>query len=1193
MDQTENRKLNAHLSPLAVIAFSIGSVIGWGSLVVTSSSYLGEAGIVGSILGMIVGMAVMLVVARNYSYLMQIYPESGGAYAYSREIFGHDYGFLTAWFLALTYLSILWANATSLPLFARFFIGPVFQFGQLYTIFGYDIYVGEILLTMAGILLTAWFCSKSKKAVSAVMTALTIVLTAAIVIAFAAAMFGFKGPVTHSFVPESRALSQIINIAVISPWAFIGFESVSHSSEEFEFPRTKIFRILVISVIVTTLLYLFVTLLSITAYPERYSSWLEYIRDRGNLSGIEAIPAFYPAEHYLGSAGVGILMAALLSLVITSLIGQTTAASRLFYALGRDRLLSQRFSRLNSKDIPVNAIILIAAVSMIIPFVGRTAIGWIVDVTCIGATIIYGIVSAAAYKKAKEREDRVERITGLIGIVVMILYGLYTLVPNLVATGNIERETYLIFIVWTILGFIFFRLLLKNDKEKKFGGSIIVWVSLLSLVLFISLIWMRQSMIASNTTMMSNVEAYYEQMEDEGRAADEAYIQEQLNLKEDADTRTILMAIAMFGFALIIMFSNHSFMNKRAKESEMLANIDSMTGVKNKHAFLIRSRSIDGEIAGEGGTDDFAVAVCDVNGLKHINDTLGHKAGDEYICAASKMICEIFQHSPVYRVGGDEFVIVLTGHDYDIRSELMQMLHNRSVDNISLGRVVVSGGISEFNRETDPSFHSVFERADELMYKEKMLLKSLGAVTREDGPADTESAAAEDDSSMLRERVGKNLELEGAEGVMDDVREDLTNLFKKEYFWQGVAKYDELYPDIPMDAVMIDINHFHMINERFGRSFGDDVLRHVGISVQNYAKAAGGIACRRSADTFEIYCPHREYYGDIIDAVKSDNEAGRIASVRLRIGVYSNVDKTLRVGQRYDRAKMAADNVKNGHLNNIGYYDDGMYEHAIYMERLLEDFHGALDNGEFEVYMQPKFDIRGKKPVLCGAEALARWNHPEFGVLQPGEFVPMLEDNGRIYELDKDIWDMTAVYVRKWKDEYGFRLPVSVNISRIDMLAPDINSVFHEILSRHGLEETDIVLEITESAYTDDMQNVISVARELHTGDPGFRIEVDDFSAGYTSLGMLSQLPVDAFKMDLSFIRGYFGDDRSMQIVEFIAGMAQKMGVSVVAEGVETEEQLKALKAIGCGFAQGFLFSKPLPMSEFEEYIKSTNCSEP
>ena len=170
-----NKGLKPYLSPLMVTAFSIGSAIGWGSLVVTSSNYLGKAGLAGSVVGLILSMFIMLIIARNYSYLTQIYPESGGAYAFSREIFGHDYGFITAWFLILTYLSILWANATSLPLFARFFIGPVFEVGKIYTIFGYDVYLGELLLTAAGIILIALLCYLSRKAAAYAMTAMVVI----------------------------------------------------------------------------------------------------------------------------------------------------------------------------------------------------------------------------------------------------------------------------------------------------------------------------------------------------------------------------------------------------------------------------------------------------------------------------------------------------------------------------------------------------------------------------------------------------------------------------------------------------------------------------------------------------------------------------------------------------------------------------------------------------------------------------------------------------------------------------------------------------------------------------------------------------------------------------------------------------------------------------------------------------------
>ena len=735
MDQTNNHdNLKPVLTPAGVTAFALGTAIGWGSLVVTSSSYLSQSGIAGSIAGMVLGTAVMLIIARNYTYLMQMYPDCGGAYTYTKKVFGYDFAFLAAWFLTLTYMSVLWANATSIPLFVKYFIGPVLQFGKLYTVFGYDIYVGEILITFAGILLTAVLCGKSNRAAVAVMKVLAAVFTGAIVIVVSVVLARALGggvSFAPAYVPDSGRLNQVIRIAVISPWAFIGFESISHASEEFDFKRTKVTRILLVSVIVIGLLYILVTLLSVTAYPDRYATWLDYIRDRGNLNGIEALPAFYAANHYMGGAGTGLLMAALLSLVITSLIGNTMAVSRLFVALGRDGVLPAKMGELSDRGTPANAVKLIAVMSVFIPFVGRTAIGWIVDVTCIGATLIYGLVSAAALKRARARNDGTERVTGAAGLIIMIFYGIYTLLPALIYTGSIERETFFLFIVWSILGFVYFRYLLSRDRARRFGESIIVWVSLLALVLFISLVWMRQSMIAANESMVSNIESYYEELDREGAEADMDYIREQMELVEKSDNRTIVMAVGMFAFALVIMFSNHSYLNKRAAENEKLANIDSMTGVKSKHAYLQKEKEMNASIE-DGRSEGFAVAVCDVNGLKYINDTLGHQEGDRYICDAAKMICEIFDHSPVYRMGGDEFVLLLEGADYEDRAELMRTLHERSAANIADGRVVVAGGVSDYIAGDDLSFHDVFRRADQHMYDEKMLLKSMGAVTRED-----------------------------------------------------------------------------------------------------------------------------------------------------------------------------------------------------------------------------------------------------------------------------------------------------------------------------------------------------------------------------------------------------------------------------------------------------------------------------
>ena len=500
MDNTRTNQLSKNLSPVNACAFSIGTSIGWGSMVITGNTYLMQAGPLGSVLGIVIGTIVMLIVSRNYAYLMRQYPDAGGSYVFVKNVFGYDHGFLTAWFLMLTYLSILWANATSLPLFARIFMGDMFRFGRLYSVFGYDVYLGETILSIVAMLIIAGLCSLWKNTAATIMTVLVFVFTLCIAVVFIGSFFGKSVPFSPLFVSDSSAIVQIAKITIISPWAFIGFECIAHGAEEMKFGSSSYHNVFRISVIVTAVLYIMVVIMSVTAYPDRYSSWLEYVRDIGNLSGIEALPPFYAAYAHMGNTGVILLMAALFALVITSLIGNITAVSRLIYALGRDDIFPQKYMTVNAVGTPSHAIKFIVFISVLIPFLGRTPIGWIVDVTTIGATLIYGFVSVSAAKLADPVKDRKERAYGYAGLVLMILFALYMFLPNLMSAGTMEKETYFLFVVWSILGFFVFSNVLRKDNSARFGRSVVVWVSLLALILFVSLVWMRQSMMDSSNT---------------------------------------------------------------------------------------------------------------------------------------------------------------------------------------------------------------------------------------------------------------------------------------------------------------------------------------------------------------------------------------------------------------------------------------------------------------------------------------------------------------------------------------------------------------------------------------------------------------------------------------------------------------------------------------------------------------------
>ena len=534
-----------------------------------------------------------------------------------------------------------------------------------------------------------------------------------------------------AFLPDSGALGQILGIACISPWAFVGFENISHLNEEFTFPRRRVFRVLAAAVGTATALYILLLLLSTSVYPERYDSWLAYIRDVGSLEGLENLPAFYAVSRTMGNTGVGILMAVLLCLVFTSLIGNLTALSRLFYALGRDGLFSERLAVLNRRAVPGRAIGFVAVVSCFIPLLGRTAVGWIVDVTTLGATLVYAFVSAAAVKNAALRGDRTERVTGAAGLAIMFFFCLNFLIPYLITDEIISRESYFLFILWSLLGFFFFRRILARDTSGQLGKSLIVWAALLSLMMFFSHAWISQAAVDTAGEAIRNVRDYYAQA-GAGPAGGEELVAEQLALVQRVNTRSILVILCLFLLALGVLIFNFRRMRRKLQENEQeldhirsIASTDSLTGVKSSTAYAARLEELNTEIR-QGEAEPFAIVVCDLNDLKRVNDTRGHDAGDDYIRDASRQICGIFHHSPVYRMGGDEFVVLLTGQDYESREALLAAFNRGAEENLGTGGAVVSAGMSAYLPGLDTDARHVFERADTQMYQRKKELK--GAV---------------------------------------------------------------------------------------------------------------------------------------------------------------------------------------------------------------------------------------------------------------------------------------------------------------------------------------------------------------------------------------------------------------------------------------------------------------------------------
>lgn len=439
---------------------------------------------------------------------------------------------------------------------------------------------------------------------------------------------------------------------------------------------------------------------------------------------------------------------------------------------------------------------------------------------------------------------------------------------------------------------------------------------------------------------------------------------------------------------------------------------------------------------------------------------------------------------------------------------------------------------------------------------------------------------------VILARVGRIIELsEGRQLISAAERDRLTSLYTRSFFFEYANRLAKYHPDLHLDAIVLNIEQFHSINALKGYEFGDSVLGQIGDEVRAYLQETEGIASRFDADRFDIYCQHQDDYHPLLDRIQQRvNAIASNVNIHLRMGVnpwQDGVEPIL----MFDRAR-AACNMARGHYQNpLVVYDDKMRRKELLDQRLLNDLRPAIAERQFKVFFQPKYNVQCEPYRLSSAEALIRWQHPELGMISPGDFIPLFEGNGLISMVDRYVWEEAARQVAAWRDAYGFTLPVSVNLSRADVFDPTLVDVFTKLIEDNGLDYGDLKLELTESAYTDDAAHVLEVIRRLR--ERGFQIEMDDFGSGYSSLNMLSDMPIDVLKMDMKFVRNIESSETDRRLVSLILDIAKYLKVAVVAEGVETQGQLDLLRQGGCDLIQGYYFSPPLPADEFEELIRS------
>ncbi len=438
---------------------------------------------------------------------------------------------------------------------------------------------------------------------------------------------------------------------------------------------------------------------------------------------------------------------------------------------------------------------------------------------------------------------------------------------------------------------------------------------------------------------------------------------------------------------------------------------------------------------------------------------------------------------------------------------------------------------------------------------------------------------------MVKHRVRSLLRLWDNAALISRLEIDqLTGVYNKEFFYQHAEEILGMHPDDSYFIVHADVDDFKMINARRGIAAGDALLKYLSTHFQKNA-GKDGICGRITADKFVllIKAPPHHIAARMEQLYSAEFSDAPFRNFQIKCGVYPVKDCSISAADMCDRARLAASTIKHQYMVHYAVYDDSMMAHALREHQLADCMEDALEKKQFAVYLQPKHNTETR--AVAGAEALVRWNHPELGFISPGEFIPLFERNGFITKLDEYMLRAVCQTLADWISCGIAPIPISVNVSRADLALDDLPEQIVSCIDAFHIPHEFIHLEVTESAYTDDPQQIISAVSTLQ--DMGFLIEMDDFGSGYSSLNMLSELPIDILKLDMRFMQG--GNDRikggKRNILSFILSLSKWLQLPTIAEGVETQAEYELLKSMGCNNIQGFYFSKPIPAEAFVGYM--------
>ena len=433
---------------------------------------------------------------------------------------------------------------------------------------------------------------------------------------------------------------------------------------------------------------------------------------------------------------------------------------------------------------------------------------------------------------------------------------------------------------------------------------------------------------------------------------------------------------------------------------------------------------------------------------------------------------------------------------------------------------------------------------------------------------------------VIKDRTERHKAME--QELYDSTHDKVTKLYNMTYLYRQIQDVMKKKKDDPDYCVVyMNIRNFKIVNDIFGNRFGDHALWQLSRWIENTFKDKA-LYGRLIGDTFGIFMPWEDFDENVFLDGLGDYRVcnGDVEHrISIHIGIYQITDKTLDVSVMFDRAHMAISAITDNYKTCVKVYDDALRSSILEEQRLLLDINEALENNQIMPYLQSITDSVGK---IVGAEALARWNHPELGFLSPSAFIPVFEKNGMIVEVDRHIWEEACKILDSWKDTYP-DLFISINISPKDFYFIDVVYEIEELVAKYDIDHKNLRIEITESAMMSDTDERIKIFDRLRNA--GFIVEMDDFGSGYSSLNLLKDMPVDVLKIDMNFLSKE-GNSKSDTIVKNVINLSNELNMTALTEGVETQKQYQMLLNMGCCLFQGYYFSKPLPVDQFEQQIK-------